>query len=170
MYDDVPAEPPPGAYVMIRPVLMWDQLLGESLLCLWAVTGVVGLLYLAVRGRRRDPVLHYSLFTGIGLTGALVLIVVLAVLGAAGPPFIMGSAILGVGAGIRIAQHAEPFDLHLDDIAALVFCLSHNKGDDITLAHQRAKFKQFCTHSVPILYPADLSLTPTSPSCTHRQP
>jgi hypothetical protein len=102
--DDFPAGGTPG--LTIHRVLKLDSLAVDLLLYLWPVTFFSGLLYLALRGERRDLILHCGLSAGIGLTaGAVVCIGLWLLLGGWGPPLpdCCGSLALFVGifVGIR---------------------------------------------------------------------
>jgi hypothetical protein len=82
---DFPTEAPKG--LTIQRVLKLDWMAADLLLYLWAVTVAFGLLYLAVRGERRDLILHLGLSTGIGLTaGAAFCIGLWMLFGGWGPP------------------------------------------------------------------------------------
>jgi hypothetical protein len=80
--------PPEGASgVTIQRVLMLDWMAVDLLLDLWVVTIAGGLLYLAVRGERRDLILHVGLSAGICLTvGAAASIGLWLLCGGWGPP------------------------------------------------------------------------------------
>jgi hypothetical protein len=67
----------------------------------WLVALVCGLLYLAVRGPRRDAVLHCSLHVAAGLAAALAACIGLwCVIGGWGPPAAPCFGVLGVVGGI----------------------------------------------------------------------
>ena len=94
-------------------------MLVDLLLLVWPVTLGVGLLYLASRGPRRDPLLHLGLFAGVGLTaGAAASVGLWVVFGGWGPaaPEFWGSLGLLVGTtwGMvsfrRLAQPAAAAD------------------------------------------------------------
>ena len=70
-FPDFPDQGTPG--LEIRRVLAVDWIEMDLMLYLWAVTVTCGLVYLAVRGRRRDIVLHLVLWAGIGLTAGIAL-------------------------------------------------------------------------------------------------
>jgi len=76
------------------------------LLYLWPVTLAAGLLYLALRGKQRDPLLHIGLSAGFGLTfGAAACIGLYILYGGWGPPnpAFFGGAGLAVGICIGLA-------------------------------------------------------------------
>jgi hypothetical protein len=92
-----PDEDDPG--LSIRRELKSDWMAVDLLLYLWLVTVVGGLLYLGVRGDRRDVVLHCGLSVGIGLTIAASVCVGLWLLcggwGAPAPEFFGGLGLVG---------------------------------------------------------------------------
>lgn len=80
-----PAQGTPG--LTIQRVLKWDWMVVDLLLYLWLVTAASGLLYLALRGERRDRILHLGLWAGFGLTaGATACFGLWLMLGGWGPP------------------------------------------------------------------------------------
>jgi hypothetical protein len=108
-----PAEGMPG--ITIQRVLKLDWMAVDLLLYLWAVTVASGLLYLAMRGERRDPILHLGLFAGIGLTaGAAACIGLWLLFGGWGPPDpeLFGGLGLAVGLIVGLGSlkrgHTEP--------------------------------------------------------------
>jgi hypothetical protein len=96
-----PAEGSPG--LTVQRVLKLDWMAVDLLLYLWPVTVVGGLLYLAVRGERRDLILHLGLAAGIGLTaGAAACIGLWLLFGGWGPPAPEFFGGLGLVAGIVV--------------------------------------------------------------------
>lgn len=63
---ELPFEGTPG--LSIDRALKFDWMLVELLLLIWPISVVLGLLYRAVRGERRDLILHLALAVGVGLT------------------------------------------------------------------------------------------------------
>jgi hypothetical protein len=99
-----PAEDTPG--FAIHRVLKLDWMAVDLLLYLWAVTVASGLLYLAMRGERRDLILHLGLSAGIGLTagaaGCIGLWLLFGGWGAPSPEFfgalgLVGGVVVGLG-------------------------------------------------------------------------
>jgi hypothetical protein len=83
-------------------VLKLDWMAVDLLLYLWLVTVVGGLLYLAVRGTRRDLVLHLGVSAEIGLTaGAAACIGLWLMFGGWGPPRQLLAMALDPGAILR---------------------------------------------------------------------
>lgn len=80
-----PAEETPG--LVFKRILRIDWMVIDLLLFLWPATVVSGLVYLALRGERRDFLLHLGLCIGIGLSLGVVGCVGLWLLfGGWGPP------------------------------------------------------------------------------------
>jgi hypothetical protein len=85
----------------IKPILKVDWMAADLLLYLWPVTVVGGVLYLAIRGRRRDVILHLGMCAGLGLTvGAVACIGLWLLFGGWGPPAPELFGGLGLVAGI----------------------------------------------------------------------
>ena len=102
VFADLPAEATPG--LTITPGLKWEWMLVDCLMYLWAVTAGFGILYLVVRGRRRDPVLHGGLCVGGAMSAAAVgCFAFWLLLGGWGPPAPGLFGLLGVVAGILLA-------------------------------------------------------------------
>ena len=94
-----PSEGTPGCTIQRR--LKVDWMAADLLLYLWPLTVVGGLLYLAIRGERRDLILHLGLSAGIGLTaGVAVCIGLWMMLGGWGPPAPEFFGGLGLVAGV----------------------------------------------------------------------
>ncbi len=91
--------PSPQTAAWVAPML--PSMLIEVLLCIWAVTGAAGLIYCAIRGERRDFVLHVGWAVGRWLTYALVLCMGLWMVGGGwGPPFPLFFGFTGLCAGV----------------------------------------------------------------------
>jgi hypothetical protein len=110
-----PAERTPG--FTIQRVLKLDWMVVDLLLYLWAITVASGLLCLAMRGERRDLILHLGLSAGIGLTaGAAAYIGLWLLFGGWGPPSpelfgglgLVGGVVVGLGSFRR--GRAEPLN------------------------------------------------------------
>jgi hypothetical protein len=96
-----PSEGTPG--LTIERVLKFDWMAVDLLLSLWPVTVASGLLYLAVRGGRRDLILHLGLSTGIGLTaGAAACVGLWLLLGGWGPSSPEFAGGLGLVVGVVV--------------------------------------------------------------------
>jgi hypothetical protein len=94
-----PPEGPPS--LAIRRVLRLDWMSADLLLYLWSVSVLAGLLYLAMRGHRRDLILYLALSVGVGLTAAAAACIGLWLFyGGWGPPFPEFFGALGLVAGI----------------------------------------------------------------------
>jgi hypothetical protein len=87
---------------------------------LWPTTWLAGLLYLAIRGPRRDRILHISLFAAIGLTcGAFICCGMWLLLGGWGPPAPVIFGFMGILSGVlagmltyrpQTSRQQEPVD------------------------------------------------------------
>jgi hypothetical protein len=98
---DFPAVDAPP--VPIERKLKLDWMAADLLLYLWFVTVPFGLLYFAVRGRTRDPILGAGLSAGIGLTGgAAACIGTYMLLGGWGPPTPALFGGLGLAIGVAL--------------------------------------------------------------------
>jgi hypothetical protein len=99
--EDFPADGTPG--LTIRSVLKLDWMTNDLLLHLWSVTAASVLLYLALRGERRDLILHLGLWAGIGLTAAATACIGLWLMfGGWGPPAPEFFGALGLVVGVIV--------------------------------------------------------------------
>jgi CHASE2 domain-containing sensor protein len=79
----------------------------DLLFYLWLVSVIGGLLYLAVRGERRDLVLHLALSAGMGLTASAAACIALWLLfGGWGPPAPEFFGGLGLVVGIIVGRRS----------------------------------------------------------------
>src|SRR5262249_2371028 len=116
-----PAEGTPG--LTIRRVLKVDWMAVDLLLYLWPVTVAGGLLYLAIRRKRRDLVLHLGLAVGLGLTGGAAACIGLWLLfGGWGPPGpeVLGGLGLGGGSVGGLVSFQRESAKPLDDLGGPV--------------------------------------------------
>lgn len=99
--EDFPAEGTSG--LTIRRVLKLDWMAVDLLLYLWFVNVVCAVLYVSMRGGRRDLILHLGLSTGISLTAAAAACIGLWLLfGGWGPPAPAFFGGMGVVTGVFV--------------------------------------------------------------------
>ncbi len=99
--DTLPNQQPDASVISV--VFKWHWVAIDFLLWFWGLVSATGVLYLLVRGAHDDPLLHFVLYTAVGLTaGGCTCIGLWIVLGGWGPPRPLFFAICGLLLGLVV--------------------------------------------------------------------